>query len=148
MVVRYYTIVYAEFLPSLALMGKQWIACLCVLEMRMAKCIPIILWFCCWSFFPWWRQVETFSALLVLWELITGPLGIRRSSVNSPHKGQWRGALMFSLICAWTNDWANHRDPGDLKSQCIHYDVTVMHILYGFIYCLWDHHSFASEVWH
>ena len=26
--------------------------------------------------------------------------GIHRSSVNSPHKGQWRGALMFSLICA------------------------------------------------
>ena len=27
--------------------------------------------------------------------------GIHRSPVNSPHKGQWRGALMFSLICAW-----------------------------------------------
>ena len=26
--------------------------------------------------------------------------GIHRSAVNSPHKGQWRGALMFSLICA------------------------------------------------
>ena len=26
--------------------------------------------------------------------------GIRRSPVNSPHKGQWHGALMFSLICA------------------------------------------------
>ena len=25
--------------------------------------------------------------------------GIHRSRVNSPHKGQWRGALMFSLIC-------------------------------------------------
>ena len=29
--------------------------------------------------------------------------GIRRSPVNYPHKGQWRGALMFSLICAWIN---------------------------------------------
>ena len=27
--------------------------------------------------------------------------GIHRPPVNSPHKGQWRGALMFSLICAW-----------------------------------------------
>ena len=27
--------------------------------------------------------------------------GIHRSPVNSPHKGQWRGALVFSLICAW-----------------------------------------------
>ena len=26
--------------------------------------------------------------------------GIHRSPVNSPHKGQYRGALMFSLICA------------------------------------------------
>ena len=31
--------------------------------------------------------------------------GIHRSPVNSPHKGQWRGALMFSLICARINDW-------------------------------------------
>ena len=30
---------------------------------------------------------------------------IHRSPVNSPHKGQWRGALMFSLICAWINGW-------------------------------------------
>ena len=29
--------------------------------------------------------------------------GIHRWPVNSPHKGQWRGALMFSLICAWIN---------------------------------------------
>ena len=25
--------------------------------------------------------------------------------MNSPHKGQWRGASMFSLICAWINGW-------------------------------------------
>ena len=31
--------------------------------------------------------------------------GIHRSPVNSPHKGQWRGALIFSLICVWINDW-------------------------------------------
>ena len=34
---------------------------------------------------------------------------IHRSPVNSPHKGQWRGALMFSLICARTNGWVNNR---------------------------------------
>ena len=28
---------------------------------------------------------------------------IHRSPVNSPHKGQWCGALMFSLICVWIN---------------------------------------------
>ena len=31
--------------------------------------------------------------------------GIHRSPVNSPHKGPWRGALMFSLICARINGW-------------------------------------------
>ena len=33
--------------------------------------------------------------------------GIHRSPANSPHKDQWRKALMFSLICAWINDWVN-----------------------------------------
>ena len=33
--------------------------------------------------------------------------GIHWSPVNSPHKGQWRGALMFSLICAWMNGWVS-----------------------------------------
>ena len=32
------------------------------------------------------------------------------SPVDSPHKGQWRRALMFSLIFAWINGWANKRD--------------------------------------
>ena len=32
---------------------------------------------------------------------------IHRSPVNSLHKGQWRGTLMFSLICAWINSWVN-----------------------------------------
>ena len=53
-------------------------------------------------------------------------LGIHRSPVNSPHKGQWRGALMFSLISAWTNGWVNNRDAGDLRRHRVHYDVTVM----------------------
>ena len=52
--------------------------------------------------------------------------GIRRWPVNSPHKGQWRGAFMFSLICAWTNGWANNWDAGDFRRRRAHYDVTVM----------------------
>ena len=46
--------------------------------------------------------------------------------VNSPHKGQWRGALMFSLICVWINGWVNNREAGDLRRYCAHYDVIVM----------------------
>ena len=42
------------------------------------------------------------------------------------HIGQWRGALIFSLLCAWTNGWANNRDAGDLRRHRAYYDVTVM----------------------
>ena len=52
--------------------------------------------------------------------------GIHRSLVNSPHKGQWRGALMFSLICVWINRWVNNRKAGDLRRYRAHYDVIVM----------------------
>ena len=52
--------------------------------------------------------------------------GIHRSPVNSSHKGQWRGALMFSLICVWINGWVNNRGAGDLRRYRAHYDVTVM----------------------
>ena len=52
--------------------------------------------------------------------------GIHRSPVNSPHKGQWRVALMFSLICARIKGWVNNRDACDLRRYRAHYDVTVM----------------------
>ena len=52
--------------------------------------------------------------------------GIHRSPVSSPHKNQWRGAWVFSSICAWTNGWVNNRDIGDLRRHCAHHDVTVM----------------------
>ena len=51
--------------------------------------------------------------------------GIHRSSVSSPHKGQWRGALMFSVIWAWISG-LNNREVGDLRRQRAHYDVIVM----------------------
>ena len=52
--------------------------------------------------------------------------GIHRSPVNSPHKGQWRRALMFSLICVWIKGWENNREAGDLRRYRAHYDVIVM----------------------
>ena len=64
-----------------------------------------------WKYFPcYWSFVR----------------GISRSPVNSPYKGQWRGALVFSLICAWINDWVNNREAGDLRCHRAHYDVNVM----------------------
>ena len=55
--------------------------------------------------------------------------GIHRSPVDSLHKGQWCTALMFSLICAWTNVWANNWDAGDLRRHHAQNDITVMSIL-------------------
>ena len=56
----------------------------------------------------WWRHgMETFFALLALCE------GIHRSPVDSLHKGQWRGALMFSLICVWVRSSLRYTQYGD-----------------------------------
>ena len=56
--------------------------------------------------------------------------GIHRSPVNSSHKGLWRGALMFSLICVWINGWVNNREAGDLRRYRAYYDVNLM--------CVWS----------
>ena len=74
----------------------------------------------------WWRhQMEICSALLALC-VTTFVWGIHRSPRNSPHEGQWRGALMFSLFCAWINISVNNREAGDLRPHRAHYDVIVM----------------------
>ena len=54
------------------------------------------------------------------------PFWMYRSTVNSPHKGQWRGALIFSLICAWTNGWVNNRDAGHSRRHRAHHDIIVI----------------------
>ena len=52
--------------------------------------------------------------------------GINRSIVDSPHKGQWCGALMFSVMPAWPKEWTNNRDASDLRRHHGRCDVTVM----------------------
>ena len=74
-----------------------------------------------WLGSSWWRhQMKAFPRYCPFMR------GIHRSPVNSPHKGQWRGALMFSLICVWINGWENNREAGDLRRHRTHYDVIVM----------------------
>ena len=76
----------------------------------------------------WWRHpMETFSALLAI------------CAGNSPVPDQWRGALMFSLICARISGWVNNGQAGDLRRYRVHCDVIVMNIL-----CF--HHEF-KPVW-
>ena len=70
--------------------------------------------------------------------------GIHRQPVNSPHKGKWRGKLMFSLICAWMNGWANNREAGDLRRYHAHSDVTVMISVRASIVSLHELYYFLS----
>ena len=76
----------------------------------------------------WWRhQWKLFPRY---WPFVRG---IHRSPVNSPHKGQWRGAVMFSLICVWINGWVNNREAGDLRRYRAHYDVSVINAVQSYI---------------
>ena len=75
----------------------------------------------------WWRhQMETFSVFVALCE--------GNSPVTSEFPSQrlvtW--SLMFYLISAWTNGWANHRDAGNLRRHQAYYDVTVMIAVFWF----------------
>ena len=74
--------------------------------------------------FSWYHDnVIKWKHFLCYWAVVRG---IHRSPVNSSHKGQWQGALMFSLICAWINGWVNSREAGDLICHRAQYDVTLM----------------------
>ena len=50
----------------------------------------------------WWRPIK-WEHFPHYWPFVRG---IRRSPVDFPHEG----ALMFPLICTWTNGWINNRD--------------------------------------
>ena len=82
-----------------------------------------------WKHFPWY------------WPFVRG---IHRSPVNSPHKGQRRGALMFSLICVWINGWVNSRETGDLRRYRAHCDVTVMWAHTQNDPCIWKNMLLAN----
>ena len=56
---------------------------------------------------------------------------------ESPHKGQWRGALVFPLICVWTNSRAKTGNAGDLRRHRTHYNVIQMVNISSFLrWCL------------
>ena len=71
----------------------------------------------------WHDDVIKWKLFLRYWPFVRG---IHRSAVNSPHKGWWHGALMFSFICVWNNSWVNNGDAGDFRRLRAHYDVIVM----------------------
>ena len=65
-----------------------------------------------------WKQFPRY------WPFVRGN---HRWPVNSPHKDQWRGALIFYLIYAWINGWVNNGEAGDSRRHRTHYDLTLMH---------------------
>ena len=84
---------------------------------------------------------------------VTGPLGIHPSLAVFPHKGQWRGALRFSLICASTNGWVNNRAARNLRSHRDHYDVTVMSCVISLLmrksellFCIYQYRICQNEI--
>ena len=56
---------------------------------------------------------------------------------RTPHKGQWRGALMFSFIWAKTIRWVNNRDAGNLRGHRAHHEVTLMWWEISCLLCPW-----------
>ena len=115
--------------------------------------LPRVYWFVLhiyqWSFVMGWQSIFPMNNQYVLyvvslitlqrWSLRHGDVikwkhfprywpyirGIHRSPVNSPHKGQWRGALMFTLICARINGWVNNCEAGDLWRHRNGYDMII-----------------------
>ena len=93
--------------------------------------------------------------------------GIHLSPVNSPRKGQWRRAMMFSLICVWINSWVNSREAGDLRRRRVvswltisiitntMYDVHIslhkpgsVFSLFGFVSVAWNmFHIYTLRSW-
>ena len=80
-----------EAYKMISLLYRFNIECNCINNMAACRCLPLypIIYnhddVIKWDHFPcYWPFVR----------------GTHRSQVDSPHKGQWRGALMFSLICA------------------------------------------------
>ena len=58
---------------------------------------------------------------------VTGPFGLEFAGDRWIRltKAEWRGALVFSLICAWINGRVNSHEAGDLRRHRAHYDVIV-----------------------
>ena len=87
-------------------------------------------WFVLCNYFPPTVSINDKTWWVIKWKHFSRywPFmrGTHRSPVNSPHKCQWRGDLMFSLVYVWTNGWVNNRDAGDLRRHRFHYDVTAM----------------------
>ena len=112
--------VYEKAIPPMA---RKPIGCRLLYFPRTRIWLINVMWYMGYVIAFIWGTVESVWWLKIAWRILVSPTthddvikwehfprnwsfvrGIHRSPLNSPHKGQWRGALMFSLICAWIND--------------------------------------------
>ena len=78
--------------------------------------------------------------------------GIHRSPVSSSHKCQGGGALVLSLICAWTNDWVTIETPviwGDIAliMDRVHYGPLSDAHTWRTVKTMRGQHSFYGPPW-
>ena len=109
----------SETLPSMIGTVTKWVQQTCFvlsLELRLLDTHP-------YPHYHLYDDVIKWKHFPRYWPFVRG---IHRCPVNSPHKGQWRGALMFSLICTRINGWVNNHEAGDLRRHRVHYDVIEM----------------------
>ena len=111
---------------------------------------------CARSRYQWQGQVITSHSIhdyVIQWKYFPRYWPFVRGihPVNSPHKGQWRGALMFSLICARINGSVNNGEAGDWRRNHAHYDVTVMSWMSLFVPAhlayFWHHTPHICGAW-
>ena len=91
----------------------------------------------------WWQILSSQMALINQLRIVKCGSRMMTSSngnifsVTGPLFGEFTGhrripytkasnSLMFHLICAWIDGWANNREDGDLRRHRAHYDVIVM----------------------
>ena len=85
-----------------------------------------IIWSSITSEYHWHDDVIKWKHFPRYWPFVRR---IHRWPVNSPHKSQWRGALMFFLICTRINGWVNNGEASYLRRYRAHFDVTVMNLI-------------------
>ena len=115
-----FTLVQGSFYTRPAKDGRRHIVVSHRLQAHVQKMIHVVSKIIEDNANTWWRhRIETFSVLLTFCD--------GNPPADSPHKGPvGHRALMFPLICAWTNRYSNNRDAGELRRHRAHYDVTAM----------------------
>ena len=103
----------------------------CCTSQEICISICVLLWLGMKQFYPYDDDIIKWKHFPHYWPFVQG---IHQSPLNSPHKGQRCGTLIFSLI--WTNGWVNYWDASDLRCHRAHYDVTVMSST-GIISTIW-----------